>query len=115
MIEIKETANGYAIDLTRGDTLILSVSPVVDGKPYEAEDGDVFKFALSRGYGFATPLIIKNVPTDTMVLYLSKEETKTLNVNDKKTPYVFEIEFTSASGYRETFIKGTLNITHEVD
>lgn len=38
------------ITLTRGDTLTLTVELTKDGETYTPEEGDVIRFALSKGY-----------------------------------------------------------------
>lgn len=109
MTNIKKTEKGYDIELTKGDTLLLNIDPKINGEEYEPEEGDVFRFATKRKYSKEDP-IVKDIPTDTMILCMQKEETKLLEVGE----YDFDIEFTSAAGFRSTFIEGTLKILKEV-
>jgi len=43
--------SGTTIRLTRGDSLKIIVTPInIDGSDYEAEDGDVIRFAMKKSY-----------------------------------------------------------------
>ena len=111
------------ITLTRGDTLTLTVSllhevdPVPPAttptiEPYVPEQGDVIRFALSRGYkgerGYELKLS-KVIPNNTLTFTCSSEET-TL---DYRT-YNYDVEITHPDGCVDTFISGQLTITGEV-
>lgn len=93
--------DGTKIYLTRGDTLRRQV--VIqneDGSDYQAADGDRVRFALKKDYEDPEPLILKEIPTDTMILELRPEDTKPLAFGD----YVYDIELTKANGDVDTFI-----------
>ena len=55
---------------------------------------------------------MKDIPSDTMLLVLEPEDTKTLPFGK----YVYDIQITYADGKVDTFItKGRLRLTEEVD
>jgi len=108
------------IEMTRGDSLRLKVSMTVGGAPYIPETGDVIRFALKREKmdGMRTrfvddePLVLKNIPTDTMMLELDPEDTKPYEFGD----YVYDIQITRADGFVSTFIADArLTLCREVD
>ena len=105
MIKIK----GNTIEMTRGDTLIVTVGIMAsDGQDYTPDANDVIRFALKhaemtlgrKGYKDTDPLIIKTIPTDSLVLQLNPADTKQLDFGE----YVYDIELTHASGVVDTFI-----------
>ena len=100
------------IILTRGDTLTLTVELTKDGEPYTPEQGDVIRFALSRGYlgepGYEFKLD-KTIPNDTLTFTLSSTETAL----DYRA-YNYDIQVTHDDGCVDTFISAKLTITGEV-
>lgn len=100
------------ITITRGDTLETTVAITTsEGEAYIPAEGDQIRFALKKSYTDATPIIVKSIPNDTLVLRVEASETKQLSVGS----YVYDIELTTADGYVDTFIdKQTLIITEEV-
>lgn len=106
------TIKGHKITLTRGDSLTLSVSLTKDGDPYEIEEGDAIRFAMSKFYlgedGYEL-IKEKNIPTDTLELSLSSEDTKI-----EPREYNYDIQITHADGTVDTFISSTIEITKEV-
>lgn len=102
-----------SITLTRGDTLKLQVSIYnEDGEPYIPEVTDVIRFAMKKDYDDQTPLILKVIPNDTMMLVLEPIDTKSRPFGK----YVYDIQLTNGSGEVDTFItKAQLNLTEEVD
>ncbi len=112
---------GYRIDkttiyLTRGDTFEARVEAIrpdsEKAEPYIPMEGDSVRFALKCRYEDPMPLLIKEIPIDTMILILAPEETKSLPFGK----YVYDIQMTFANGKRDTFIpKGRLYLTEEVD
>lgn len=117
MIKIK----GNTIEMTRGDTLIVTVEIMDEnGHDYTPEEGDAIRFALKhaemtlgrKGYKDADPLITKTIPNDSLVLQLEPADTKGLDFGE----YVYDIELTHASGAVDTFIANTrFIIAPEVD
>lgn len=111
------------ITLTRGDTLTLTVTlmhevePVPPAteptiEPYTPEEGDVIRFAVSKGYktepGYELKLS-KDIPNDTLTFTCSSTETAL----DYRT-YNYDVEVTHADGCVDTFISAKLTITGEV-
>ena len=111
------------ITLTRGDTLTLTVTlmhevepvpPATDPtiEPYTPEEGDVIRFAVSKGYktepGYELKLS-KDIPNDTLTFTCSSTETAL----DYRT-YNYDVEVTRADGCVDTFISAKLTITGEV-
>ena len=101
-----------SIILTRGDTLIVTIGIFDDtGQPYAPDDGDSVRFALKsaqmtlgkKEFKDATPLIVKQIPMDTLVLQLDPNDTSGLSFGD----YVYDVELTHASGVVDTFIANT--------
>lgn len=110
MIKIK----GKTITLTKGDTLLVKIDVKFNNEQYIPSDGDEIRFALKNNYNDPETLIYKVIPNDTLELMIPSEETKQLEV--KNSPYVYDIQLTTASGIVDTFIdKGSLYITEEVE
>ena len=110
------------ITLTRGDTLTLTVTllhevdPVPPAteptiEPYVPEEGDVIRFAVSKGYksepGYELKFS-KVIPHDTLTFTASSTETAL----EYKT-YNYDVEITHADGCVDTFISGKLTIVGE--
>jgi hypothetical protein len=104
--------SGTTITLTRGDSFIAYISITdQDDNPYIPVEGDSIRFAMKSSYEDAEPLLVKNVPIDTMKLVIDPEDTKSLAFGK----YVYDIELTKASGEVDTFItKAIFKITEEV-
>lgn len=103
---------GTTIVLTRGDTFAARVSILdSDGNPYLPQPGDSIRFAMKRSFeDFEIPLI-KEIPTDTMLLVLNPEDTKNLPFGQ----YAYDIQLTKATGEVDTFInRAKLKLTEEV-
>lgn len=111
------------ITLTRGDTLTLTVTllhevdpvpPATEStiEPYTPEEGDLIRFAVSKGYktepGYELKLS-KDIPNDTLTFTCSSTETAL----DYRT-YNYDVEVTHADGCVDTFISAKLTITGEV-
>ena len=110
MLQIKNND----IYLTRGDTLTLTVGITKDGEPYDMQDGDSVRFALSKGYvglkGYQL-IMTKPVPADTLTFTLSSAETQSLD-SDR---YNYDIQMTYANGEVDTFISAKLMMMGEVE
>lgn len=98
---------GTTITLTRGDTLILKVDILRDGEPYTPAPGEYVRFALKRSLNLggtdfeeAEPLILKEIPIDTMLLWLDPADTASLGFG----VYNYDIEITMLDGTVDTFI-----------
>lgn len=113
MLKVK----GTTVKHTRGDTANLKVaifveSPTGEIEPYIPEQGDVVRFAFSDHYDDENPLIMKEIPTDTLILHLDPEDTEPLEFGD----YVYDIELTTVDGDVDTFIdKAKWTLTEEVE
>lgn len=103
---------GTTITLTRGDTLRVQVSIFTpDGEIYELQDGDKVRFALKRSISESDPLIVKQIPTDSLILTLDPDDTKPLSFGN----YIYDIELTKKNGDVDTFITlAKMVITEEV-
>lgn len=105
---MSSSIKGNSITLTRGDTLRLLVSMSKDGEPYIPDEEDRVRFALKHrdmvadksDYKDENPLILKNIPIDTMILTLDPADTKELGFGK----YVYDIEITFSDGTVDTFI-----------
>ena len=105
--------SGTTIKMTRGDTLRLTLGLTdEDGNDYIPLQGDTIRFAMKQNYNDSTPLIVKDIPTDTLQLVLNPEDTKNL---PQPSTYVYDLEITYANGDVETFVdKAKLQLTEEV-
>lgn len=100
--------NGTTIRLTRGDTLICTVSLTKDGTAYTPVEGDSIRFAMKRNvlnvsktaYIDTNPLIQKTIPINTMILQIDPVDTASLPFDE----YVYDMEITFANGSVDTFI-----------
>lgn len=101
------------IYLTRGDTfkaLITITNP--DGTIYTPKEGDEIRFAMKQDVEDEECLIIRDIPTDTMLLILYPADTKQLEYGT----YVYDIQLTKANGDVDTFITASkLKLTYEVE
>lgn len=105
--------SGTTIKMTRGDTLRLNLSLTdEDGNVYTPLEGDHIRFAMKTGYNEATPILVKDIPNDTLQLVLNPEDTKDL---PQPCTFVYDLEITYANGDVETFVdKAKLQLTEEV-
>lgn len=100
------------ITMTRGDTLKTKVNILgSDGTPYVPRETDKIVFAAKKSYSDDDTVIFKEIPYDTCILHLEPNDTKLL---DQPCTYRYEIEITMSDGTVDTFIKGNLKITEEV-
>lgn len=99
--------------MTKGDTLrVMLMLEDENGYDYIPEDGDQIRFAMKESYDDAEPLILKEIPIESMILTLEPEDTKNL---EAPMQYVYDIEITYANGDVDTFIdKAKLVLTEEV-
>ena len=107
MIEIDSNNN---IKLTRGDTCKIKINLTdADGKEYVPQDGDSLRFAMAPSYD-GRVILKKNISMNTLLLTIDPADTKKLSFGQ----YVYDIQFTSASGDVSTIAIGSLHITKEV-
>lgn len=110
---------GTKIVLTRGDTFICDVSIKQGSDDYIPAEGDRVRFALKRkmfapdkgNYIDQNPLILVEIPTETLVLELHPEDTKKL----KFGTYAYDVEITFVDKRVDTFISGDLVLMPEVE
>lgn len=97
------------IELTRGDTAKIQIGIMQGEEAYEMQTGDVVRFAVKRREFIGTtyrelkdeePLILIEIPNDTLVLTILPEHTKDL----KFGTYLYDVELTMADGTVDTFI-----------
>ena len=105
---------GTKITLTRGDTLSVKLTlNDSEGNPYQPTEGDVIRFAMKKHYNDEECILVKNIPTDTMILRIDSDDTKAL---PQPSEYVYDVQLTFADGTVCTFInKAKLKITEEVE
>lgn len=104
--------NGTSITLTRGDSFYAKVGMKKKdtGEPYVPTEGETVRFALKKNYQDEIPLILKDIPIDTLILHLEPSDTK-LDVGS----YYYDIELTNSDGDVDTFIdRAKFKITEEV-
>lgn len=110
---------GTSITLTRGDTLRVKVNITVNGQEYTPTASDSIRFALKHNimnkkqsaYMDPSPLILKSIPYDTMILELQPQDTKPLEFGT----YVYDIQITFQDGTVDTFItEAVFKLTPEV-
>ena len=98
-----------AIYLTRGDSLAATVTILTaEGEPYTPEAGEQVRFALKHAkmnvsytdFSDQEPLILKQIPIDTLSLKLEPVDTKMLGFGE----YKYDIEVTRLNGDVDTII-----------
>ena len=100
--------DGTKITLTRGDSFYAELELKRGSDTYTPATGDKIRFAMKRKYlnddqtDFldVRPLVLKSVPTDTMILKLDPEDTKSLGFGE----YVYDLQIEFANGDVDTFI-----------
>lgn len=107
--------NGTTITITQGDTLDAKVDILLpDGSKYAVQEGDVIRFALKQRYSDMEPLLIQEIPHETMNLRLEAEVTKLFVAGG--VPYVYDIQITMEDGTVDTFIdRAKFIVTEEVE
>lgn len=110
---IMVSITGTTIKMTRGDTLRVTLDLFdEEGNKYTPIAGDSLRFAMKRNYNESTPILLKNIPNDSLLLWLEPDDTKNL---PQPSSYVYDIEITYANGDVDTFIdKAKLMLTEEV-
>lgn len=122
MHKIKQTKNGYDIELTRGDYFAATVGMKLNGESYTPVEGDALRFAVKHNklkpdgsdYEDLEPLIEIAIPLETCLLQIQESDTKELAFGE----YAYDIQLTkhdAVEGRPDTFIKGILKLTEEVD
>lgn len=116
MFEVSNTV----IKLTRGDSAYCQVILRKGDSMYTPQEGDAIRFVVKRdlmttlksAYVDASPLIVKSIPNDTLILHLEPADTKKLPFGD----YVYDMEITFEDGNVDTFINNApFRLLPEVD
>lgn len=104
---------GNQVFLTRGDTLVLTLSlSNADGTPYVPAEGDTIFFRLKKFATYPNLLIEKQIDISSMILQLDEADTAGLAFGD----YHYEIEVVTAGGMHDTVIADELfTIGKEID
>lgn len=104
--------DGTKIEMTRGDTLEITLSLVdEEGNAYTPTADDKIYFRVKKTLE-GEVLIEKEIPVDTMILLLSNTDTEDLIFWN----YRYEIELVTNTGYHYTVIaNATLSITAELE
>lgn len=106
------SVSGTTITLTRGDTFKAQIS-ITDrnGNHYAPQEGDSVRFAMKATYNDPEPLVIIDIPIDTLILVIEPEDTHGLSFGN----YVYDIQLTKANGEVDTFITTSkLKLTEEI-
>lgn len=100
------------IVVTKGDTVKM---PIIvtnnDGSIYHVQKDDVINFGLKKEYTDAECLIEKIIDNDELMLVLSHEDTKKLEVG---IGYKYDIQILRNKDEVHTFISGIITVTNEV-
>lgn len=89
------------IFLTKGDSLWMQLS-IYDknNTPYVPDKNDSIRFALNKTLNTDDPLLVKQIPNDTLELLIDASETEPLEVGN----YWYDVEITHSNGFVDTFI-----------
>ena len=102
----------WGIVVTKGDTVKM---PIIvtnnDGSIYHVQKDDVINFGLKKEYTDAECLIEKIIDNDELMLVLSHEDTKKLEVG---IGYKYDIQILRNKNEVHTFISGMITVTNEV-
>ena len=109
------------IKMTRGDTFIGTVE-IFDneGNAYQPTAGDVVRFAMkhpdmtqgNKQFVDENPLVVKVIPSDTMLLIIEPADTKSLDFGN----YTYDLQITFEDGIVDTFVENaSLVLKPEVD
>ena len=102
----------WGIVVTKGDTVKM---PIIvtnnDGSIYHVQKDDVINFGLKKEYTDAECLIEKTIDNDELMLVLSHEDTKKLEVG---IGYKYDIQILRNENEVHTFISGMITVTNEV-
>ena len=104
--------NNWGIVVTKGDTVKM---PIIvtnnDGSIYHVQKDDVINFGLKKEYTDAECLIEKTIDNNELMLVLSHEDTKNLEVG---IGYKYDIQILRNKDEVHTFISGIITVTNEV-
>lgn len=96
---------GTTITLTRGDTLEALVSATKKGRTqYIPVAGDTIRFAMKENYDDPRPLLVKDIPIDTMMLTLEPQDTADLNFGKYAESGLLKVAFRPLEAYKELYL-----------
>jgi len=100
------TIKGTTIIMTKGDSAYITVSILnADGTEYVPQAGDTVRFAMKRDYTDQEPLLVINIPTETMELVIRPDDTKDLEAGQIHGRYKYDLELSRENGeVIDTFI-----------
>ena len=102
----------WGIVVTKGDTVKM---PIIvtnnDGSIHHAQKDDVINFGLKKEYTDAECLIEKTIDNNELMLVLSHEDTKKLEIG---IGYKYDIQILRNKDEVHTFISGMITVTNEV-
>ena len=102
----------WGIVVTKGDTVKM---PIIvtnnDGSIYHVQKDDVINFGLKKEYTDAECLIEKTIDNNELMLVLSHEDTKKLEIG---IGYKYDIQILRNKDEVHTFISGIITVTNEV-
>ena len=102
----------WGIVVTKGDTVKM---PIIvtnnDGSIYHVQKDDVINFGLKKEYTDAECLIEKTIDNNELMLVLSHEDTKKLEIG---IGYKYDIQILRNKDEVHTFISGMITVTNEV-
>lgn len=115
---------GTTITLTRGDSFATEVGikrideETGEKTDYTPVEGDQIRFAIKHktmkpdgsDYMDDEPLLVKQIPYDSMILQLDPADTKELSFGK----YAYDLEIVMANGWTDTFLEGTFVVAKEV-
>ena len=101
------------IYLTRGDTFRATIAlKDAEGEIYTPQPDEVIRFAMKKHYEDEEPLLLIQVPYDTLELVILPTQTKELDFGS----YVWDMQITRSNGDIDTFMtKAQLILTEEVE
>lgn len=94
------------IIMTRGDTLRakITIRYSVNEPEYNFQEGDQIRFCLKKYAKDKDPILIKDIPIDTLVLEIEPNDTNKLSFGE----YRYEIELRTAFGDVYTVIENRI-------
>lgn len=111
-----EVDKNNAITMIKGDTVILDLKFFdQEDAPYVPKERDRIRFALKKRYDDSEPLLVKDIPIDTLQLVIEPKDTKNLPCGEYHGRYKYDIELTTAEGFVDTIIpRADFTILEEV-
>jgi len=106
-------ASDTTIRMTRGDTAKFNVTirNKNTGEPYEPVEGEIVRFSLKKYLTDPAPMLVKDIPIDTMILKIKPEDTKSFPFGI----YHYDMELIHRNGDTDTFIEDSIfELTREV-